>query len=415
MFPWKKILMIVGFIAVIIIMALAIYYVFFKGPTPTAPIEEEKPITPVTLPIAPGGEIPTEGAPTVVTPTVPTQIVTKVPVPEAAVIDDVARGGITKVNDIDYSRTASMSLDSSGDKLMTYNRETGEFYRLSATGEKTLLTSKTFKDVENIDWAPKSSKAILEFPDGSNILYDFSTDKQVTLPKSWEEFQFSDSESQIAFKDMDQNPDKRFLAVASPDGSNQKYLEFLGYKADKVDVLWSPNNQVVATFRETVSTSTSKIYLIGQNQENFRAIEANGQNITMQYTPTGERLVYSAQNSYSQNKPVLYIVDAAGDNIGKNHYSLNLNTWADKCAFADNTTMYCAVPKEMPDGAGWFPELADGIGDYIYKVNLTNGNKSLIAEPEYDYPINQITVSDDGATLFFTDKTTNSVHQIKLK
>ena len=143
--------------------------------------------------------------------------------------------------------------------------------------------------------------------------------------------------------------------MASPDGSNQKYVEFLGNKAEKVDVLWSPTNQVVATYREAATSSATTLYFIGQNSENFKALEVNGQNITMQYTPDGSRLLYSAQNSFSDNKPVLYIVDVGGSATGQNHTNLNLNTWADKCTFADNQTMYCAVPKTLPSGAGWFP------------------------------------------------------------
>lgn len=415
MFIWKKILMILGLIAITIGLGFAIYYVFFYVPPTPVTVEEKPPITPITLPIAEPSEIKPKEEVTPITPTIPTKIVTEVPLPPEVKPDKVAKGGVTIVTDLDYNPTPTISLNSSGNAINTYNSLTGEFYKIDADGNKVLLTDKKFPDVKTIAWAPNTNKAILEFPDGSNILYDFENKKQITLPKSWTEFQFNSSESQIAFKDLDINPEKRFLGIANPDGSNQKYIEFLGYNADKVDIMWSPNNQVVARFRKVVSTEISKIYFIGQNQENFRLLEVNGQNISMKYTPTGDRLIYSAQNRYSGHKPVLYIVDADGDNIGKNHRSLNLNTWADKCTFADANTMYCAVPKELPEGAGWFPELADNIGDYIYRINLTNGNKSLVAEPQYSYNIQNLTISADGSTLFFTDKTTSSVHQIKLK
>ena len=46
-------------------------------------------------------------------------------------------------------------------------------------------------------------RRFLEFPDGANVLYDYVNDKQITLPKTWTDFQFSANESQIAFKDLE--------------------------------------------------------------------------------------------------------------------------------------------------------------------------------------------------------------------
>lgn len=414
--PWKKILLIIGFIIVTIALGYAIYYLFFRV-EPITPVQEEAGQI-SELPIAQPGEIiPGEITNEVVTPTVPTgpTVVSQVPVPPETTVDNVAQGSITTVTDLDYATTPFISLDSTGNNLYTYNQDTGEFYQLDQFGQKIKLTDKTFADVQDIAWAPNTQKAIMEFPDGSNILYDFSTDKQVTLPKNWTEFDFNESETQIAFKDMDPNQEKRFLAVASPDGSNQNYLEFLGNKDQQVEVLFSSDDQIVANFKDASNLDYSKIYFIGQNNENYRTLEANGYNVEMQFSPTENKVLYSAHNMYSDNKPVLYLADVAGDASSSQNTSLNLNTWASKCTFSNSSTVYCAVPKEMPEGAGWFPELADDVGDYIYKINLETGSKSFVAEPEFEYAIDQLQVSEDGSNLYFTDKNTQTVHKIKLK
>lgn len=411
----KKILLIAGFFLVCMAIGLTIYWLFFL-PTPPTSIEPTTGIKPGELPVSGERPIGEEQLPTnVEIPTITPPITQVEPFEPSATVSEIANGGITRVNTLIQEKNNHLSIDSTGNNLLSYNSDTGEFYRLTSDGEKISLTADKFYGVQDIAWAPKSEKAILEFPDGSNIFYDFKTDRQVTLPKDWTEFNFNSTESQIAFKDMNANTQKRFLAISNPDGSAQKYLEHLGTQANKVTVQWSPTNNIVGTFNDSSTYDFSKIYLIGTNQENFRAIDINGYNVDYQYNPSGSHIVYSAQNRQSEHKPLLHIVEASGDRIGYNNISLNLNTWADKCTFQNNTTMYCAVPKELPTGSGWVRELADNVGDYIYRVDLASGSVSFVAEPQYEYNIEQIQVSTDGSILYFTDKYSGNLHSIKLK
>ena len=369
-FTWQKISLLIGFILVSIAIGFGLYYFFFKTEPISTPTEEEESgsISELAKPgdrtIISGEDSADINIPAAL------EIIRRQPVAPAEEVSQTASGGVTAVIDVDVARTKEIALDSTGNSILSYNQDSGLFYKIDDQGNKILLSNKKFADIENITWASKSEKAILEFPDGSNILYDFKSNKQTTLPKNWTEFDFSSSEDKIAFKDMDSNKDKRFIAIANTDGSGQKYLEAIGNKSNQININISPTSQYIATFEKSNNSDLNTIYFIGQDNENFRSIELNGYGSSMQYTPTGQQLIYSAHNSLNNNKPELYIVDASGDNIGFNHKKLNLNTWADKCTFATNDTMYCAVPKEMPDGAGWFRELADNIPDNIYQVNV---------------------------------------------
>jgi len=412
----NKPVLIIGFLILCIIIAGALYFLFFKSTTPPIPDIEEDGITGDALPIS-GEREPGEGdvtTPDVQIPTGP-EITRDDAFEPSTQVSDIARGDVTKITNLDGSKTDFIKIDSTGNKLLAYNKESGAFYKIDEEGNKVSLSGKTFKNVSDIAWAPESEKAILEFPDGSNVYYDFKNDKQVTLPKDWTEFGFNSTENQIAFKDMNSNVDKRFLGTSNPDGSNAKYIEYIGGEDHNVTVKWSPTNQIAATYATGSNADYSKIYFIGQNKENFRSIDANGYNVEYDYTPTGSHIVYSAQNSLSGHKPVLYAVEASGDRIGYGHTNLKLQTWPDKCTFSNDTTMYCAVPKEMPDGAGWFPELTDNIGDNIYKVNIATGSVSFVAQPQYEYNIEQMQVSENGETLFFTDKFSQTLHKMQLK
>jgi len=412
--PWKKIGLVILFLAVSGAAGYGLYFLFFK-PAPTPEPTIEKPgvsqlpgaVTGKPIEVTPG----TQGLPSG-TPNLP---VMRIPAATETQIDTVASGRITKVTDLSYQKAEQVALAATGDGVRSYDSSDGKFYKITADGERVAMSDTAYKNIENVAWSNTSDQAILEFPDGTNVMYDFDNQKQITLPKDWAEFQFSDDGGKLAFKDMNANPDYQWLAIANPDGSGQKYLEPLGTKASQFHVNWSPTGNVVAEYRTGKSGDTSSIYFVGQNNENFRTITANGYGVESKWAPDGEKLLYSAHSFSTSNKPMLYIVDAAGDNIGYNHQSLNLNTWADKCAFADKETMYCAVPKELPEGADLLPSIADSTPDYLYKVNVRTGVKSFIAEPEYGYTIDQIMPSENGEDLFFTDKQTGTLHSIKLK
>ena len=413
-FDWKKILIIGGFVLLCVILGFTLYFMFFRGASVITPTNEIQ--IGNQLPISNEGVVEPEGLTNISPLTNQTSLFTKV-TPETSVTpaSEVAEGGLTVATDLGYEPTTSIALNSDGNGLLAYNKSSGELYTLDENGNKKLLTAKKFKEADSITWSAAGNKAIMKFPDNATIIYDFVRDEQITLPSTWEDFSFNPTGTQFAFKDLENDDNKKFVGTTNSDGSGIRYVEYIGTKENKVQVQWSPSNQIVATYSQGTNGDFSKLLMIGHNQENFRGIDVNGYNVEYQYTPTGDRMVYSAQNGYSDHKPVLYIVDASGERIGYNNNSLQLNTWASKCTFAGTDTMYCAVPNEMPTGAGWYKELADNIPDSIYKINLNTGTKSFVAQPNVQYTIDQITVSEDGSNLFFTDKASQTVHKIRLQ
>jgi hypothetical protein len=154
---------------------------------------------------------------------------------------------------------------------------------------------------------------------------------------------------------------------------------------------------------------------VGQNQENFPGLTVEGQGFQSEWSTTGDRLLYSVHNSASDYKPVLWLVGAQGDNIGSGRKSLSINTWADKCTFADNDTVYCAVPQTMETGAGFQPNLFGSVPDSFYKIDLTTGLKSLVAVPYGSFTAKNISVSSDGRYLTFTNSQTGRLERVQLQ
>ena len=111
------------------------------------------------------------------------------------------------------------------------------------------------------------------------------------------------------------------------------------------------------------------------------------------------------------------MVEAARGKSGENREQLGLQTWADKCTIArDNNTTYCAVPRELPEGAGIVREVAKDVPDDFYRLDLRTGTKTFIASPAGDdVTAANLTLSQDGQNLFFTDTKTGTLKKMQLK
>jgi len=401
----KRILQIVGFIVAIIAIGFAIWWFFFK------PIIVPRAPTPTTPPIL----IPPAGLPTA--PTAPPPITVTTPPRVLPSVDTIARGGATQTSLLTQTPILSPFLSADGTTIQYYNRADGKFYRVRPDGTVEALSDKVFFNVSNVTWAPDRNQAILEYPDGSNILYNFESSRQTTLPRHWQQFDFSPQSDSIAFLSLGLDQDSQWLAVASADGSQSKPIEPLGENASKVQVDWSPNNQMIAFSRTGFPQSfgEQEIFLVGQRGENFRSLTVQGVGFKGQWSPDGNRILYSAASAQNEWKPEVWIVDGSPDRIGVGKTTLGLSTWVDKCSFSGTSTVFCAVPQELPRGVGLYPQAAGNVPDHLWRVDLQTGERQRIAIPSENHTIDRIVVSDDEQYLYFTDKISGQLYKIDLQ
>jgi hypothetical protein len=404
---WKKILIVLLFVGVIGMVAFGLYYLFFRGAvTPEVPPEVNVNEAVSPLPIAP------IGAPTGEAPVAPGAL----ELPPG--VSEFADGGTTLTTPMTQTPTIGASLSSNG-SLNFYSQFDNKFYRMTADGNMEALSNVEFHNVSNATFDQSGNKAIIEYPDRSKIYYNFETGQQVTIPKHWEEFSWDPSGEKIAAKSIGIDISNRFLVTSNPDGSNARAVQELGSNADKVQVNWSPNNQIIATSRtgESFGIGTQEVYFVGQNHENFKSMVVDGLDFRPQWNPNGEQMLYSAASELSDYKPMLWVVDAIGDDIGKNRRSLGVNTWADKCTFGDENTLYCGVPDELPTGAGLQPAVyeEENIPDSLYKIDLNTGLQTKLAVPEGAHQIGKLMITQDKKNLYFTDSVNGVINKIKLE
>lgn len=428
----KKILIIILFIAFVIAMAVLLFFLFFKrapAPPPVVIPPEEDVVSPARLPVTREiwdrmsieeritkglsvYEFDQERAKEV---TVPPKVERRV----APQIDDVAQGGKTWINPVSSDPVQGATLSADGKNNIFYDKNTGQFYKIDQFGNKTLLTDQVFYNVSDVNWAPTKDRAIIEYPDGFKVMYDFDKDQQYTLPRNWKGFSWDPGGERIAFKSISKYPENTWLAIARPDGSQAKPIEHMGDNADKVIVSWSPNSTIVAFSRTGTPRGTweQEILLIGQHGENFKPLIVDGRGFESKWAPEGDKIAYSVYSADFLYKPRLYIMGASPDNIGENKIATGLATWANKCAFNNSGSyLYCAVPQSLPEGAGLVVELRENTRDDFYKINTTTGETTFLAEGAMGgYDVRNMYVSGDDSVLYFVDNNTERLRSIRLK
>ena len=234
---YKKIFLILGFFALVFVLGYLIWRFFFQT-TISTPIATSTPGTINGLPSAglddgtgigqtggQGGLPTTDGQGNTFTP--------GQGAPSTNEPNPVAAGGITKTEIVNQSPSLDPTLNSDG-SIQYYDKNEEKFYKIDSDGKKVLLSDKAFHSVENVTWAPDKDKAVLEYPDGSKILYNFTTKKQVTLPAHWKDFSFSPDSTQIISKSMGIDSDNRWLVVSNDDGSKAKAVEAIGTTAHAI-------------------------------------------------------------------------------------------------------------------------------------------------------------------------------------
>lgn len=403
----KRLLFIAFFIIFSIGTGYALYYFFFR---PTPPPAE------ILNPEEYGGALGQSGPRGPVSTTEPKAGGT---LPEAGTQPGSTTASSPKESDVTLLRdavTQAVNASAKGDTRY-YNPEDGRFYRINEDGTLTLLSDRQFVNVENVNWGKSADEAILEFPDGSNIYYNFEDQRQTTLPSHWSDFEFAPQDQEVVAKSMGLDEGNRFLITAQPDGNQATAVYHMGQNADLVIPSWSPNNQVIAFSRTGApqADNAEQIYLLGKNHENYKALTVPGRGFVPNWSPAGSRLLYSVYHERDNNRPMLWVSDASGQDIGRNRQKLNLMTWADKCVWKNDKEIVCAVPIDLPTGAGYDKTRFMDIPDNIYYINLETGLSQKINTGDQNHPISQPVLSQDQSKLIFTDSVTGKLYSYKLK
>ena len=405
----KKLLFAAFFVLVSAGMGYAIYYILFHSPQAAQP-------SPTTqAPTSLSGNLPQAGPGTGTNTTSPgtsTGLPTSGNIPTTA---QPAQPSGTEILRDAVTQATSPTPDGNGARF--YNPEDGRFYTITPDGKIVALSDRQFFNVNTVDWGNSKNEAILTFPDGSNLYYDFQQQQQVNLPGHWQDFNFSPTDDKVVAKSIGIDPDNRVLIVTNPNGTEAQAVETLGDNADQMHVAWSPEGQILgyATTGDAQSNNQQQILFIGQNHENFKSIIAPGQDFLPNWSPTGKQILYSVWSPDNGNKPSLWLSSGEPTTMGANRKSLQINTWADKCVWAGETDIFCGVPQDLPENAGLQRSEFATLPDDVYHIDLTLGSAVKINTPDQTFPVRAPIVTKDKTKFIFTDASTGKLYSYDIK
>ncbi len=387
----RQILLILLIFGVAALFATVFLYLALKSPRVT-------PITPVDT-LTPGGALTPGG---VGGDRTPTEGGTGTQTDAGLTPSSIANGGAVLTAQLTSSRVVS-PIVTSGSTVQFYDPRDGKFYTISASGEVALLSDVVFPSAETVLFSNSGDVAALEFPDGTNIVYDFAEKRQTTIPAHFEEFSFSDDGEALVSKSIGTG---NALVTLNNDGTQAKAIADLGTNQDKVTLNWSPANDIVA-FSETGSAQSvfgrQEIYLIDTNGKATGTIIVDGGNFSAKWSPSGAGILYSVADYARNERPALWFATTSSSNVGSGRTNLGLETWVEKCTFKDDVTVICAVPRSVPDYSGAEPSIVTEPDD-VYQVNVTTGRITKLASPVSNLRMTNLRLSDDQSILYFTDQ-----------
>lgn len=411
----KKIILIFLFIIVSIGLAFLIYSVFFARKIEPVVNQTGNELIPGEFPEAGSGgaQVIEPGGGETEQPNTQTQTDTEIP-SQGEVINNstqLTNKNISGIND--YSKING--------GIVYYDNVNQGFYKIGEDGRVVRLSDRKFYSVTNATFSPTKNQAILEYPDKRKVLYDFDKDEFIArFPEQTQDFAFSETGDKLSYKWIDYYEDQNYLVTSNPDASNFQFIRPIADQAKNINNVWSPDGEVMATFRKQADLERQEIYFINENSKNLRSLLVDGFNFEGVWNTKGDKLLYNVTEPRRDFKPVLWIANGQGDGLGYGKASLGINTWVDKCSFSnsDSNTVYCAVPDSLPTGAGLNPSIASGSTYSIYKINIDNGNQELIAQPTVNnnrVSIDKIYTSQNDSQIFYIDAITGYLYTINLQ
>ncbi len=305
--------------------------------------------------------------------------------------------------------------------MVYYDDLNQNFYKVSQDGNIIKLSDRKFYAVKDATFSPTENRAIIEYPDNRKVLYDFDKDEFIArFPEQTQDFSFSNAGDKLSYKWIDYYEENNYLVTSNPDASNFKFIRQIADQSKNIDTVWSPDGEVMATFRKQYDVERQEIYFLNENDKNLRSLLVDGFNFSGMWNSKGDKLFYNVTEARKDFKPVLWVANGQADGLGYGKMSLGISTWVDKCSFSksNDSTVYCAVPDELPTGSGLNAALANGVAYSIYKININTGTSEVVAQPIVNnnrVSIDKIYTSANDSSLYYTDSSNGYLYSIDLK
>lgn len=362
-------------------------------PAPVRPGDEGQTVSGGSLP-SPALPQPTPGAGTPET----------LPLPD---LPSISEDRLTRLTDFPVV-SPSLTKDESG--VLFYKKSGGDLWKSDFTGKKQeKQTNLTIVGLIEATWQAGGGRGVVQYTDADTIksFLQIGTSTIAVLPQGITGVAWSPDGASVAYTLP--RGDRLELVVTDAAGKNLRSA----FQTPLTDASLSWPASDLITF-DTAPASTADGYVFGFSRRDgsFTKIAGPQRGLMAQWSPDGAMAVISGIPPGKQQTELTLF-----GRQKKESFSVPLATMAKKCAWADATSLFCAVPKTIPGDTplpdAWLMGTFNP-ADRIVRVDAATRAVSPVFD-EGDFDMAPLLVTKDKKRLLFVSRRDGTLWTLKLQ
>jgi dipeptidyl aminopeptidase/acylaminoacyl peptidase len=311
-----------------------------------------------------------------------------------------------------------ISLNKEGNRVVYYDKETGQGFRINFDGKIWERISDTeIRGLSKITWAPTRDKVIVENQDGktaSKYIYDYNKGQKHSLDGHIGKVVFSPDGQRILYHYWDPQKTSN-VAIANYDGSHWQSL----FPSDisGLELAW-PKVETVSFLAPEGAFYGATLYFAKLDPPyDPKTILEDKFGLKAKWSDSGRRLLYSYQKTKDSTERSLYVRNFDDETES----NLNFSGLPEKCVWAQNEkSLYCAeATKSLLNiiPADYQKKLSLS-GDSFWKIDLDAQEVQEVYIPKLNekiYDASELIVADGENYLFFVNKLDGKLYSLSLQ
>lgn len=301
-------------------------------------------------------------------------------------------------------------LNETEDKILFYKKEGGDLLSSDFSGSRTdKISNLTIVGILEAKRSPARDRSAVRYLDNETIksFLHIATSSVATLPQGITSISWSPSGDSLAY--LLPNGDGADLIIGDDSGNGRK-TEFSTPILD-ASIAWVSKNTIA--FQTAPSGfAEGYVFAYSRNSNLFRKIIGPEFGLTSLWSPDGSKILTTAANRGGGN-----IQMTIRDASGKPDFVVNAQTLSEKCVWADDETVYCAVPRSLPADVALPDDYLRGelnTEDQLVSLDLASQKVTTIFN-EGNFDMSDLVVTKDQKYLFFVDRNDGTLWRLMLK
>lgn len=323
-----------------------------------------------------------------------------------------------QINVLSDRPVIGITLNKTGDRVVYYDRETGQVFRISFDGKIWERVSDIENDnIQSVQWSLYGSKSIVKNQRGEtidNYIYDSQNGQIYDLDDKIGSIVFSPDGRRILYHFWD-SYNKSNIAIANYDGSNWEEL----FKSSMTGLkLYWPKLDTVAFLSPGGDFYGADLYFTKLDPPyQLDKILDDKFDLQVNWAPSGIRLLYSYKTKKESSRRRFYLRDYDK----KTDTSLSFNALPENCVWnKEETALYCAEKTTnftdiIPDD---YQKKLSLESDSFWKIDFQAQEFQEIYIPKQEeekiYNIGELIVSDNEDYLFFINKLDGKLYSLRI-